>query len=252
MRPIPLQRLSAARRLGTPHSMRSVFGSNEEVSGRSLDAARHPDRLTVRVLDDEPSGLTRGSFLRRVVVGASATSALTVVVLGLPRLATSAPSARQDRSILNFLLLLERTQAAFYAEALRRGSLRGELRQFAQVVGAHERAHAAELVAALGSAAEAPPHLELSAVTADADRVAAPRSCSRTSRSTGTTARAVDVTPEGLRTVLRIAPVEARQAAWARDLAGAVPAPRAADPLPTEEQVRSALRETGIVAEAGP
>ena len=45
----------------------------------------------------------------------------------------------------------------------------------------------------------------------------------------------------------RIVSVEARHAAWIRDLAGNTPAPRASDQLLTETQVRAALKKTGFV-----
>ena len=41
--------------------------------------------------------------------------------------ALSRPSATQDAEILNFALLLEHVQSAFYAEALQRAGLTGEL-----------------------------------------------------------------------------------------------------------------------------
>ena len=64
---------------------------------------------------------------------------------GLADGAASQPSRKQDVEILNFGLLLEELQAAFYADALQRGSLKGELRQFAEHVGAQEEEKHAEL-----------------------------------------------------------------------------------------------------------
>ncbi len=232
--------------------MRSAFRRNEERSAWPDEAPRRSSPHDVRVIVGEREGLTRASFLRRVAIGASATSAVTVAVLGLPRLATSAPSAEQDRSILNFLLLLERTQASFYAEALRRASLDGELRQFAEVAAAHERAHVAELVGLLGSAAEPPPRLALGSATADAAHVRAAAVALEDLALDGYNGQAPNLTPGRLRTVLRIASVEARHAGWVRGLAGAVPAPRAADPLPGQKQVLTDLHETDIVTSEAP
>jgi hypothetical protein len=45
----------------------------------------------------------------------------------------------------------------------------------------------------------------------------------------------------------RIVAVEARHAAWIRDLAGEDPAPRAADPGRTADDVLSELRRKGLV-----
>ncbi|HMJ02649.1 MAG TPA: ferritin-like domain-containing protein, partial [Conexibacter sp.] len=136
----------------------------QHVSLQSEAEPGAPRTLAVHVFDGSDcstpaaaGALTRASFLRRVVLGAGATSVVTVAVLGLPpRPAVSTPSAQADESILNFLLLLERVQEAFYAQA-RRGALDGELRQFVEVVGAHERAHAEQLVEALDGAADPSP-----------------------------------------------------------------------------------------------
>src|SRR5256885_190128 len=55
--------------------------------------------------------------------------------------ATSRPSAKQDAEILNFALLLEYVQAAFYAEGVRRAGLSDELLTYAQTIGAQEQTH---------------------------------------------------------------------------------------------------------------
>lgn len=210
--------------------------------------------LAVHVLDGSdcasPSAagaLTRASFMRRVVLGAGATSVVTVAVLGLPPgPAVSTPSAQADESILNFLLLLERVQEAFYARARRRAALDGELRQFVEVVGAHEQAHVEQLLDALGEAADPPPQLELESATADAARVSATAVALEDLALAGYNGQVPHLTPAGLRPALRVASVEARHAAWARDLAGEVPAPRAADEPASEDDVRAGLRRTGI------
>jgi hypothetical protein len=233
--------------------MGPAWDSDTHVSGSDVSEEwGHTDQGTVRLLVGEHGALTRGSFLRRVALGAGATSAVTVAVLGLPRLATSTPSPQQDRAILDFLLTLERTQAGFYAEAMRRGSLSGELRQFVEVVGGHERAHVERLAGELGSAAGPEPELDLDAATADAERVRATALALEDIALDGFNGQIPNLTSDGLSTVLQIASVEARHVGWIRDLAASVPAPDAADALPTEQQVRTALRDTRIVTKDGP
>ena len=126
------------------------------------------DEVTVEVVsenahayDDEPRHHTRVEILERAVVAGGALLAGGVVITGLPRLATSAPSAEQDTEILNFALLLEQLQVAFYDESLMHGALRGQWRQFAQVVAGQERAHLRFLESTLGGQARQPPRFSL-------------------------------------------------------------------------------------------
>jgi hypothetical protein len=59
-------------------------------------------------------------------------------------------SPQQDREVLRFLLLIDQTQAALYEQAVERGSIDGELLEFARVAGGHEPEHVALLREALG------------------------------------------------------------------------------------------------------
>ena len=60
---------------------------------------------------------SRSELLQRAVVAGGALTAGGVVVAGLPKLASSAPSPAQDVRVLNLALLLEYVESAFYAEA---------------------------------------------------------------------------------------------------------------------------------------
>ena len=59
----------------------------------------------------------------------------------------------------------EDLKSAFYAEALAHGKLDGELRRFAEVAGAHERAHAARIRRALGRHARPAPSFRFGKAT---------------------------------------------------------------------------------------
>jgi hypothetical protein len=152
--------------------------------------------------------------------------------LGAAELAASSgsqPSAARDAEILNLALLSARLQAAFYAEALRRGRLTGESRQFAHVVGAQERAHVAFLAAALGRSANKSPHFRFDEAATDPTKfVATAESLESTSLGVYN-GQAVNLTSPTLAAAARIVSVEARHAAWARALAGKDPAPVAVD-----------------------
>jgi hypothetical protein len=81
--------------------------------------------------------------------------------------ALASPSRAQDRSILNFALLLEYVQAAFYSQAVDGNRLRGELREFAETVAGHEHAHVRFLRKALGSGARREPTYHFGTATRD-------------------------------------------------------------------------------------
>jgi Ferritin-like domain len=169
------------------------------------------------------------------------------LIAGLPRLASSAPSPAQDARVLNFILLIEEMEAALYAEALDRGRLRGELRRFAQIVGAHERAHVRFIRGALGAKARRRPNLDFGTATSDADEFTA---AAITLEDTGVAAyngQAANLTTGGLQAAAKIVSVEARHAAWIRDIAGKPPAADPTDAAMSERQVRAVLEKTGFL-----
>lgn len=190
--------------------------------------------------------VSRGDLLRRGAAVGTSLLASGVVIGGLATPAASAPSAEQDRSTLEYLLELEELQAAFYAEALKTGSLKGELREYARVVGEHEREHVAYLRKALGGGRKAQAY-------DFGDATSTPKNFKKTAvtlEETGLgayTGAAVRLTADTLRDAARIVSVEARHAAWARDLAGRPPAPQASDEPTSEQRVRAAVRDTGFV-----
>jgi rubrerythrin len=191
--------------------------------------------------------LTRERLLAGLLAAGAGVFAGGAVLGALPEDAGSAPSARQDIDILNFGLLLEDVQAAFYAEALRRARLDGELRTFAQTVAGQEREHARFLRARLGGAAQRPPKLDFGDDTADAQRFA--RSALRL-EDLGVKAyftQAANLTPTALAQLTRIATVESRHAAWIRDLSGLDPAPDPVEPTLSAATVRKTLEGSGYV-----
>jgi rubrerythrin len=196
---------------------------------------------------DAPA-LTRAKLFAGLLAAGAGTVAGGAVLGALPDDAGSAPSARLDAEILNFGLLLEEVQAAFYAEALRRARLAGELRTFAETVGGHEREHVRFVRAALGRRARPAPKLDFGDDTADAERFA--RSALRL-EDLGVKAyftQAANLRPATLAQVSRIATVESRHAAWIRDLAGLDPAPDPVEPQLDAKTVRQTLKGSGYVS----
>jgi ferritin-like protein len=165
------------------------------------------------------------------------------VVLGeLADPATSKPSAKQDAEILNFALLLEYVQAGFYKEAIERAKLDGELLTYARTVGAQDQAHVDFIKQALGSAARAAPKLDFGDDTADAEHFG-PAAIKLEDLGVGAyNAQAPNLTKGTLAAAAKIVSVEARHAAWIRDLLGEVPAPDAAEPATTAAAVGASLK----------
>jgi hypothetical protein len=166
-------------------------------------------------------------------------------VIGAAELAAapnSRGSASGDRAILTFGLLIEWLQAAFYEDALRSGNLTGEHHQFAQVVGAEERAHVRYLSGALGSSAGESPHFDFGDATADPAKFIATAVSLEEAGLGVYNGQAVNLTPKTLVAAAPIVSVEARHAAWARALAGKDPAPVAVDVPITIEQAKRTMR----------
>jgi Ferritin-like domain len=188
----------------------------------------------------------RARFLRNGLLASAGLllGAAAVVETGEP--ATAAPSPRRDRRILRFLVQLEYLQADYYAAAVDRGRLRGELREFAEVVGAHEREHIDVLEELLGPSTGGRPAFDFGEATRTAKQFAA---VARELEETGVAAcigQGANLTPRSVLVVSRIAAVEARHAAWIADYLGRDPAPRAADTAKTPGQVLASIRRTGI------
>jgi Ferritin-like domain len=180
-----------------------------------------------------------GGFL---VVGAGALG-------GAGRLQTSAaaPSERQDAEVLNVFLLLERVQEAFYREAVRRGRLQGELLEFARTAGAQEAEHVRFLVERLRGGTGPAPRTNFSNV-AESDESFRSVAIELEEATVGAyVGQGANLTREEVGQIARIVSVEARQAAWIRDLAGENPAPRAADPPQDPAGMLARLRDRGFL-----
>lgn len=195
--------------------------------------------------------MTRETLLRRGAVAGSALAGGAALIGGIPSPAASAPSAAQDERTLAYLLELEDLQAAFYAEATKRARLTGELRQFAEVVGGHEREHVAYLRKALGAKAGKPAAFDFGDATASRERFLATAIEIEETGLGAYTGAAPNLTADTLRDAARIVSVEARHTAWVRDLAGRSPAPDASDDPSTESEVRAVVARTGFVKSGG-
>jgi Ferritin-like domain len=193
------------------------------------------------------AGITRGRALEVAALAVGGLAVGGVVLAELPDAADSRPSAKQDAVILNFALLLEYVQGGLYEAALRQAGLKGEARHYAQVVSAHERAHAAFLQKALGSAARRAPKLDFGEDGRDAKRFLAAAVKLEDLGVEALNAQGPNLTTGALAQAARIVSVEARHASWIRGIAGELPAPEATEPTASAQKVAGALKASGYV-----
>lgn len=215
------------------------------------------DRISVALVDEQvargegldgPEPTSRSSFLKKLARGGTFLAG-GVLFAGLPAAARAnhTSSASRDVNILNFALTLEFLEAEFYTEAENRGGLSGEPLRFARVVGAHERAHVAFLQRVLGSSAREKPCFDFGDTTANRDKFLA---TARVLEDTGVAAyngQIANVRTPTVAPAASIVSVEARHAAWVRDILDMNPAPRALDQAKSRRQIESEVAATGFV-----
>ena len=161
--------------------------------------------------------------------------------------AASTPSVQQDKKILNFALSLERLQAGFYRTAIDHGALKGELREFAEVVGENERAHVASLTQALGPDAKPAPAFDFAAAKAAPRTFATTASMLEDAGVYAYNGQAANLTRATLAAAAEIVSVEGRHAAWIRDILGLEPAPHAVDVGADAVAIIGQLKANGLL-----
>ena len=160
--------------------------------------------------------------------------------------APAAPRAR-DRNILNFLLRLERIQAAFFRRAARSTGLTAELRQYATVVAKHDEAHAAALRSLLGPHAERP-RFKLRPAARDQDGFMRAALALKEAAVAAYIGEGANLSVDRLTPVATMFSVEARHAAWIRSIGGVLPAPRAADAAKNPKAVQRTIERSGVAS----
>jgi hypothetical protein len=191
---------------------------------------------------------TRGRLLRAalgtgaVVAGGAATASWTGGSAPL-----AAPSRDTDAKILNLFLLLEQVQESFYREALRTDGLDADLQRFARTAGEQEREHVALLTRRLGDRARARPQSDFGSALSDPERFRDAAIALEETALSAYIAQGANLTRDAVAAVVPMVSVEARQVAWVRDLAGVNPAPNAADPPRSADEVIARLRERGFI-----
>jgi len=151
-------------------------------------------------------------------------------------------------AILNYALTLEYLETAFYAEAVRRGAISGEVLEAARIVRDHERAHVNAIKQVLGRAAVKRPKFDFGNTTGDQPTFL---KTAVVLEDTGVAAYAgqgprLKQKPV-IQAALSIHSVEARHAAHFRTLAGQSFAPKAFDGAKSMKQVLRAVGKTGFI-----
>lgn len=218
------------------------------------DPTGAPAPVAITVIDPDTAvqaarSASRAVFVRQAALAGGAFVAGGILMAGLPRIleGAAAPSPQQDIEILNFALLLEQIQAAFYAEGVRRAAFGGELGEFVRIVADHERAHVEDLTKRLGSAARTPPRFDFSGMPDDAAQFAAVAIMLEDTGVAAYNGQAPNLTRGALAAAARIISVDARHAAWIRSILGRVPASQATDPPRPVDAVLADIRRTGLV-----
>jgi Ferritin-like domain len=203
----------------------------------------------------DEAGQTRGGLFRRAGAAAGGLGIAAAIVPGLfggTAQAREGGSKKRDIEILNFALTLEYLEAAFYKEAVDRGIYTGAVGTFASVVYSHEATHVATLKSVLGSKAVASPSFDFKGTTKQW------KTFLRTSKvleDTGVAAYQGQAPRIHQNAVLgpagAILAVEARHAAWVRDLLYAgksvKPAPEAFSTPHSMSAILAAVKKTGFI-----
>jgi hypothetical protein len=182
---------------------------------------------------------TRRVFLAAVAGGVTATQVGE---------ADAAALTKSDRAILNYALVLEYLQAAFYTEAERIGALHGPVKEQARVVGGHERAHVEAFRAVLGTSAVAEPKFNFKGVTESQPAFVRTAVAFEDLAVAAYKAQFPAIQARGvLASALSVHSVEARHAAWIRRLAGVVPAASAYDQPKGKAAVSAVVSSTHFI-----
>ena len=200
---------------------------------------------------------TRASFLKKAGLGVGAVVAGSAFAGAIPSIARGQAIPKSDIDILNFALTLEYLEGEFYALGNKNQvwGNNARLRRFSQVVAQHESTHVNFLKQVLGDKAVKKPTFDFKDAVTNRAKFAA---TAQTLEDTGCHAYLGQVANIKSKAVLvpagRIALVEARHAAWIRDVrfnggttSPTTPAPAAFEDPFTKAKVLALVKSTGFI-----
>ena len=184
---------------------------------------------------------------RRGFLGATGALLGGAALVALPGSAQAA-TPKSDIAILNFALTLEYLESAFYAQALEKAGLSGRLKRFCTTVRSHEGTHVTTLRKVLGSKAVKRPNFDFGDTTSSASAFTATAILLEDTGVMAYQGQAPNIRSQTVfKAAISIHPVEARHAAWIRDIAGQAPAPDSFNPAKTMGQILTAVGGTGFI-----
>lgn len=191
---------------------------------------------------------TRRGFLRTSGFVAAGGAAYAL----LPGSAWAASLPKGDKAILNYALTLEYLESAFYDEANQKAGLTGEYERFGKLVASHEATHVTTLKKVLGSSAIKKPKFDFQGTTSSQSTFAATATVLEDTGVKAYQGQAPNIkTPAILTAAISIHPVEARHAAWIRNIQGMPPAPDAFNPAADMATILAAVKGTGFISATG-
>jgi rubrerythrin len=209
----------------------------------TLEAVDRDEALTDAI--GQLFGSTRAGFLRTAALGGAA---MVSALMSPPEAAAAKVS---DLDILHFGLRFERLQATFYTQAEELGTIArmsAAKQEWARTLGAHERAHVRIIKQVLGPKAEPRPFFDFgedNETDAAFTRTAVAMEDLTVALLTGVMPQVSD---RGLAAAMfGLLTVEARHAAWARNIVGATPAAQAFDEPRTLRSVQTAVDRTRFI-----
>src|SRR4051794_39997359 len=198
---------------------------------------------------DGGAAWSRARFLRTAFAGGAVISGGAALGAGRRHAGAEASAApHRDAEVLNLFLTLEYVQQAFYEQAVRAGRLSGPLREYAGAVAGQEAEHAAMLRKRLGRRANPRPKSDPGEALRSPEAFQSTAVDLEEAVLATFVGEAANLSRAAIVPVATLVSVEARQAAWIRDLAGVTPAPRAADPARKPSEVLDELRTKGLLA----
>jgi hypothetical protein len=198
-------------------------------------------------VEESRGAWTRGGFVRLAGgAGAALAGGIAIAAGGGDPVSRAAPSEQQDVRLLNFFLLLERLQEGLYTQAVERGAVSGALLRYATAALGQEREHIRILQDRLGGNAEAARDAAFDAALESPDGFKRAAIELEESGLAAYIAYGARLTRPAVAAIVPIISVDARHAAWVRDVAGVGPAPRAADPPRESQAILDDLRKQGL------